>query len=167
MKTTLLLCALAANALASAPIQVQVTPATLADLQSKDPMIGLEKPADNSVTVARPVNQSIIGESTILHDGRNWTLVPKGAVLFLPDSLKARIDKQPVGSLLSWSEFLVKNHGWITTNEVSFDQAAGTVALPAERVAFWSKNDKMVIAVHQGGPISVRATDNTELASKP
>jgi len=156
MKNTLLLCALATHALGSQPVLVRVTPETLAKLQARDPMIRLVKPAQNEAKVARPLNQSIIKQSTILHDGKNWTLVPNGAVVFLPEALKSRVNVRPVGTLLPWSEFLTKNPSWITTTEVSFDQAAGNETLPAERTEFWAKQDKIVVAVHQTGPISVR-----------
>jgi hypothetical protein len=167
MKTTLFLCAMAANALASQPVLVRVTPETLAKLQQRDPMIRLVKPAQGEAKVARPENQSIIKQSTILHDGKNWTIVPNGAVVFLPEAMKPRVNSKPVGTLLPWSEFLTKNLSWITTNEVSFDQAAGNEELPAERTAFWAKQDKIVIAVHQRGPISVRiANSSTNLTQR-
>lgn len=156
MKTTLLLCTLAANAFAAQPVLVRITPDTLAKLQERDPMIRLVKPNEGEAKVARPVNQSIIKESTILHDGKNWTLVPNGAMVFIPDAMRSRVNSKPVGTLLPWNDFLAKNRNWITTNEVSFDQAAGNEEIPAERAAFWVKQDKIVIAVHQNGPISVR-----------
>jgi hypothetical protein len=155
MKTTLtLLAALATSALAGQPVLVRITPEALTKLQQGTPMTRLEKPAATT-QVARPTEQSIIKQSMILHDGKNWTLVPKGAVVFLPEAMKSRVDAKPVGRLLPFAEFLTNNRSWITTNEVSFDQAAGTEPLPAERAAFWSKQDKVVIAVHQSGPISV------------
>ena len=39
--------------------------------------------------------------------------------------------------------------------------AAGTEPLPAERAGFWAKQDKVVIAVHQNGPISVQVAPQT------
>ena len=48
-----------------------------------------------------------------------------------------------------------------TTDEVSFDQAAGNEELPAERAVSWTKHDKIVVAVHQHGPISVRVEDKS------
>ena len=54
MKTTLILCAMAANAFAAQPVLVRVTPETLAKLQQTDPMIRLEKPAQGEAKVARP-----------------------------------------------------------------------------------------------------------------
>lgn len=166
MKTMLALLASATLGTAAQPILVRVTPETLANLQKRDPMIRLEKPAANEAKVARPENQSIIKESSILHDGRNWTIVPNGAVVHLPAALKARVNARPVGTLLAWTDFLARNRGWITTTEVTFDQAAGNEAMPAERAAFLAKQDKIVVAVHQCGPISVRVTKESQTITK-
>lgn len=163
MKTALILCAaLASSAFAGSPVLVRITPEQLAKIQHSTPMTRLQKPAKGEVKVSRPTDQSIIKQSVILHDGNNWTLVPKGAVIFLPEAMKSRVDAKPVGTLLAWADFLTKNRAWITTNEVSFNQAAGTESLPVGRVAFWAKQDKAVIAVHQNGPISVRVSLETQ-----
>jgi hypothetical protein len=162
MKFTLLLCALATCAYAAQPVLVRVTPETLAKLQQRDPMIRLEKPAPGEAKVTRPGKQSIIKQSTILHDGRSWTLVPVSAVVFIPENLKTRVNVKPVGNLLPWNEFLGKNRSWITTNEVSFEQAAGSEALAVERTEFWAKQDKIVVATHNNGPISVRRVEKTQ-----
>lgn len=161
MKTTLFLCVLAANAFAATPILVRVTPQTLADLQARDPMIRLVKPEGDSAKVVRSANQSIITESTILHDGKNWTLVPKDAVVFLPEAMKSRVNIRPVGTLLPWADFLKKNQSWITTNEVTFDQAAGNEQISAAHSVPWAKQNKIVVAVHHDGPISVRVADSS------
>lgn len=161
MKTTLLLCALASSAFAGPLVLPRITSAELAKLQQTSPLATLQKPAQGAAKVSRPGDQSIIKQSMILTDGKNWTLIPKGAVIFLPEAMKDRANGKPTGTLLSWADFLAKNIAWITTNDVSFDQATGAKPLPAERVAFWATQEKIVIAVHQQGPISVRAT--TEL----
>ncbi len=156
MKTALILCALMSAAFAGSPVLVQITPEALAKLRKTSPMTSLQQPAKDEAPVTRPGEQSIIKQSSILHDGTNWTLVPRGAVIFTPSALKARVDVKPVGTLLSWADFLLKNRAWITTTDISFDQAAGNEPMPAERAAFWAKQDKLVVAVHQSGPISVR-----------
>ena len=162
MKTTLILLALASSAFAGTPVLVRVTPDTISKLQQSSPMTRLEKPAENEVTVARADGQSIIKESLILNDGNNWTLVPIGAVVYIPEAIKSRVNARPVGTLLPWTEFLTKNQSWITTNEVNFEQAAGIEPLPAARVSFWAKQDKVVVAVHQRGPISVRLANESQ-----
>ncbi len=80
--------------------------------------------------------------------------------------MKSHVDVKPVGTLLTWIDFLTKNRSWITTNDVSFNQAAGSESLPAERVAFWAKQDKVVVAVHQNGPISVRVGTENQAITK-
>jgi hypothetical protein len=166
MKTTLLLCVLAGHALAAQPVLVRITPEALAKLQQRESMIPLVKPAEGSVKVARPKEQSIIKQSTILHDGNHWTLVPNGAVVYVPVAMKSRVNAKIIGTLLPWRDFLARNPSWITTSEVSLGQAAGKESLPAERVAFWEKRDKVVIAVYQNGPISVRATETSTPITK-
>lgn len=156
MKTALILCVLANSTFAAVPILPPITPAELAKLQQDSPMTLLQSPAKGEANVRRPEDQSIIKQSVILHDGTHWTLVPKGAVIFLPAAMKSRVDVKPAGSLLSWIAFLAKNQAWITTTDVSFEQATGKKPLQPERVAFWAKHDKVVIATHQSGPISVR-----------
>ncbi len=166
MKAILILCALTASALAAPPIQKRITPETLLKYQAIDPMSRLVKPEEGKAKVIRPDNQSILKDSTILNDGRNWTLVPVGAVVFTPDSMNSRISQEPTGELLPWNEFLTANRSWISTCEVSFEQAAGKDALPLERTSFWSKLNKIVIAVHQGGPISARLKKDTNLPTQ-
>lgn len=161
MKATLVLLALAVHASAGPVVLPRITPEKLSQLQQASPMTRLEKPVEGEVKVSRPDDQSIVKNSIILHDGKNWTLVPRGAVIFLPDAMKSRVDVKPVGNLLAFADFLARNRNWITTNEVSFNQAAGSEALPAERAVFWAKQDKVVIAVHQAGPISVRVANPT------
>jgi hypothetical protein len=161
MKTKLFLCAalVTASAFAADPVLVRPTAEAIVQLQQQqgaNPMDAIQQTPEGKPAVApQKEEQSIIRQSMILHDGKNWTLVPKGAVVFLPTALKNRVDVKPVGRLLPFAEFLVHNRSWITTNEVTFDQAAGNDSLPAERVEFWAKQDKVVIATHQSGPISV------------
>lgn len=162
MKTSFLFLALATGAFAAPPVQGRITPAALAKIQQDNPIANLPKPQESTSQVARPAEQSIIKQSTILHDGTNWTLVPKGAVVFVPAARQSRMNASPVGTLLSWSEFLAKNVSWITTTSITFDQAAGNEPLPAESTAFWSKQDKVVIAVLQGGPVSVKIAEHPQ-----
>ncbi len=166
MKTALILCALATAAFAGSPVLKPVTPEAILKLQKSSPMSNLQQPAQREVAAIRPAEQSIIKESVILHDGTSWTLVPKGAVVFIPNALKNRADAKPVGTLLSWTDFLVMNRSWITTTDISFDQAAGNLPIPAERATFWAKQDKIVVAVHQSGPISVHTAAESRTLTK-
>jgi len=130
-------------------------------------MLRLVKATEADAKATAPHAQSIIEQSTILNDGTNWTLIPNGAMVYLPAAMKQRANSKPIGILLPWIDFLTKNRSWIITKEVSFDQAVGNKPLPAGCVEFWAKQDKIVIAVLQNGPISVATTElQPKLASR-
>lgn len=161
-------CVAIALATASAkPVLVRVTPETIARLQQRDPLVRLEKPTDESQRIVRPRHTSVVKESTILHDGTHWTLVPNGAVIHLPEAQRERINARPVGKLMPWPEFLARNSAWLTTREVSFDLAAGNEKIDPAVLNEWKSGDKIVIAVHQQGPIRVKlGVANPELTSR-
>jgi hypothetical protein len=127
---------------------------------SPSPVSTLAQPSAEADRVARPSKQSIINQSVILSDGTNWTLVPRGAVLHLPEAHENKIGRRPVGNLLSWKQFLATNRAWISAEEISLRQAEGVHQLDERRTAFWPKQDKIIVAVHLGGPISVVAPKN-------
>lgn len=124
---------------------------------------------DGEKNIVRPREESILAQSTILSDGTCWTLVPKGAVLHLPATHKARVDSKPLGSLLPWADFLARNFAWLGTCELSLDQAAGKQPLAAGLSDNWTKLGKVVVAVHLAGPVSVKpaapASEATPTAS--
>lgn len=157
MKAPLIvLLALSAHSLAFESITKPVTDAEMAAKQSANQHSGLASAAGApALPIPRPDKQSIINQSQILHDGVHWTLVPIGAVLFIPEILREKVSARPVGTLLPWSEFLALNPSWITTHETSFEQAAGQSPIPEASTEFWAKRNSIVVAVHQGGPISV------------
>ena len=163
MKFLLLLASLAfGTAMANPAMTDRITPEEIAARQKSSPLAALQQPAaDATSKVARAGEQSLIKQSDILHDGSNWTIVPKGAVLHVPAQMSPRVGAKPLGTLLSWNDFLTANRGWILTEEVSFDQAAGKKPLPAGRQEFWSTQTKVIVATHQGGPISVRIIEPT------
>lgn len=167
MKTSLpLLLVLAGAALAGPGMTDRVTPAEIASRQTPSPLQALQEAAPEAeAKVARATGQSLIAQSDILHDGRNWTIVPKGAVLHIPAALAPRVGARPLGTLLTWNEFLTVNRGWVFTEEVTMDQAAGERPIGASRMDFWAKNGKVIVAVHLGGPISVRKEALTPVAT--
>lgn len=159
MKTTPLIFSSALLSLAAtgAPTKDRVTGEELSArrMANASPVSTLAQPDDTAKPVSRPAQQSIINQSLILSDGTNWTLVPRGSVLHLPDTHKDKIDARPVGNLVPWKKFLTLNRAWISAEEISLRQAEGVKKLDERRTAFWPKQSKLIIAVHQGGPISV------------
>jgi hypothetical protein len=141
--------------------QTAKLPVSASDLAAKQQNLSLAvleqaPPATAEAPVIRRASeQSLISQSEILNDGKHWTLVPKGAVLHVPQARLTNVGTKPVGVLLPWIDFLTKNPAWISTHETSFEQASGEVPLPRAKTDFWEKQDRVIIAVHQGGPVSV------------
>jgi hypothetical protein len=171
MKSPLILLALAGTVAAAPQMTERITPEEIAARHKSSPMAAIPKPnaTGQKSVVARPGDQSLIEQSDVLNDGINWTLVPKGAVLHVPQPFTTRVGSKPLGTLLSWSDFLKVNRNWLFTEEVLFEQAAGKRPIPPSRTDAWNKLGKVVVAVHRGGPISVRHVPEpaTPVASTP
>ncbi len=105
----------------------------------------------------RIVAPTLVGRSTILSHGGRWTLVPKGAVLFVPAVYRGRIAEKPSGKLVPWIEFCSRNRGWIHTETVTMEQARGEAVLSEEVTETHKRLGRLVVAVLHGGPISVKA----------
>lgn len=155
-----------AAAASAAPMKDRVTGEELSARRTASPVSTLTQPSAEEERVARPSQESIINQSLILTDGTNWTLVPRGAVLHLPEAHQGKVGGRPVGNLLSWTQFVAANRSWVSAEEITLRQAEGVHELDERRTAFWPKQDKIIVAVYLGGPISVVAPSN-ETASNP
>ena len=142
---------LCAEPVVSEPITAQA----LLVKQKATSLSTLPQPGVDAPEVPRAGNQSVIARSEILHDGQHWTLIPKGAVLFVPANRIQNVGARPAGNFLQWNDFLARNPAWISTHETTFGQASGDDPIPAEKTDFWKTQDRVIVAVHQGGPISV------------
>lgn len=126
----------------------------LGQVRQQDPMskMVVSNGEDPSVS-AGP--QDLISQSDIICYRGYATLVPKHALLSAPANLKDRLMMSAGARLVSWSEFYAANRGWITTEEVNFDQAQGKQPLPEAVENRLAKSVNLVVATYLGGPISV------------
>lgn len=85
------------------------------------------------------------------------SLVPKQAVLHVPDNYASRIGIQDGVKFQTWAEFYAANRGWIVTQEVTRAQAEGREPLSDDVKKALSKCPSVVVATYQTGPISVLA----------
>lgn len=103
------------------------------------------------------VNQpeDLVSRSDILSYGGMTTLVPKKAIIRLPESLAQRVGHPDGSRIVPWAEFFAANRGWITTVEITREQARGIDPFSEEMTQSISKASTLVIATFQGGAISV------------
>lgn len=99
--------------------------------------------------------QSLLARSEVLCRGEFATLVPKQAVLCLPESHRGLTGLREGVRLISWDQFFNMNRSWIRTYEVSRNQAEGLEPLPEETVQMFQDAEQIIIATYQSGPISV------------
>lgn len=148
--------ALPGIALAVEPILVRVTADDIMRLRSQNPAADSPAETENHPPALPLAGRSLLGESTILHDGKNWTIIPNGALIHLPAGFSHRVNRKPVGNLMPWRDFAKANESWIATDEVSFEQAAGNEPLSGDKLRQLRTSEKIVVTCHQGGPISIR-----------
>lgn len=136
------------DAVSEAVLQQRVSASVKLDkvLSAKSRPVGEERPA---------VQSSLWGSSVILSDGVHFTLVPAGSILNLPEMHRHRILEKPEGSFTFWPAFLRRNAAWLAAKEVPLRMAQGD-AKPAQAVLQeTSKDGRVVVAVHRGGPITI------------
>ncbi|MFU8894400.1 MAG: hypothetical protein ACNA8L_12320 [Luteolibacter sp.] len=128
---------------------------TLRQAQAMNPLSNFKAVEGEAATkVHQP--ESIIANSDILSFNGLTTLVPKRAILAVPDAHKNRIGKHVDGhKVVTWKEFLFANRGWITTVEVTRAQAEGREALSEATTERFAKATNLIVATYSGGPISV------------
>lgn len=83
-------------------------------------------------------------------------IVPKGAVVFVPENLKPYITSTPVFALQRWSEVYRRNRDTLITIEVTLNQAAGAEKIESQKLEKAKKTGKIVISVVNGFPTSSR-----------
>ena len=111
-------------------------------------------PAPSSAVVGSDP-QDFVKSSDILCFGDAMILIPKHSVIVTPKNLAARLSATPEARLVTWSAFYPANRSWLTTVELSPEQAAGEVPIPTEMIDSLAKIGKLVVTTFKGNPISV------------
>jgi len=109
---------------------------------------------EDKTEIYRP--ESLLATSDIISFNGLTTLVPKRAILAMPDSMKDRIGRHVEGHrLVQFQEFLHANRGWVSAVEVTRAQAQGREKLPESLTERVGKSTSLIVATFNGGPISV------------
>ncbi len=103
----------------------------------------------------RPSSFSLLEMSTLIQGDGIFLIVPKGALLWCPPELGAKIVSRPSGNSVDWKVFLAQNRSWISSQEVTRDQVTGKVPLPDAQIERLRKSGVIVIATLEGGPVTV------------
>ncbi len=99
--------------------------------------------------------KDIIKDSDILCLNGAATLIPKRAVLNLPDRFAGYFKMKEGAKILTFPAFYAANRGWIMTYEVSIEQAFGKKPFDKKKMKWIKKSGRVVVATFKGGPITV------------
>lgn len=126
---------------------------TLRKFQQEDPMKSMA-PAQGEDPSRNPP-KDLISQSDIICFRGMATLVPKRAILQIPESCTERLKIAPGAKIVGWADFFAANRGWITTVEISRVQAEGKEPLAEDTLKQLTECLNLVVATYQGGPISM------------
>lgn len=136
--------------------------------RERDPITTLGPAVDAPTHEATWAAGSLVDRSEILNHQGLATLLPKGALLHLPESLAARSgigDGQ--SAVVNWADFFRRNCQWIYPLKVRLEQALGEEPIDQALLARVAKSGKVVVATYFDQPISVRPHSITVAANQP
>ena len=119
----------------------------------QDPMKKL--PPASETDPAKEAPKDLISQSDILSYDGTFTLVPKRAILAIPTELAKRTQLADATKLVGWKEFHANNRGWISTLEVTREQAEGNSPIDEEILNSFKESTTIIVATYHGGPISI------------
>lgn len=136
--------------------------------RERDPIKTLGPAVDASAHEVSWAAGSLVERSDILNHRGLATLLPKGALLHLPESLSARNGLGDGGSaVVNWPDFFRRNSQWIHPLKVRLGQALGDEPIDQALIARIAKTGKVVVAIYFDQPISVRPHSITVAAAQP
>ncbi|MBK1791572.1 hypothetical protein [Persicirhabdus sediminis] len=112
------------------------------------------KPSENKSSTRH--KRDLLAQSTILASKGTWTIVPKGAVVHVPEYLRKHVVVAPAGKLVSWAEFLKNNRRVVKSMEVQSDVANGLQPIDELVKEQMMLQRVIVVAVKNRNPIAVR-----------
>lgn len=112
-------------------------------------------PPASTLVIAGSDPQNFVKNSDILCFRDSMILIPKHSILLTPKNLAARLNATPEAQLVTWGSFYPANRSWLTTVELSPEQAAGKMPISTEAIDSLTKGGKLVVKTFKGNPISV------------
>ena len=122
--------------------------------QQADPMLTLKPAEGDDPTKTNPTPDLVASSQFLCYNGMA-TLVPKGAVLCVPEKLRTRMSFSQGARIVTWAEFYSMNQAWLSTVSVTLDQATGKLPLSDEMLKKVKSDTQVIISTCQNGPISL------------
>ena len=136
-----------------------------------DPLRALETPKlDYDPVKEQKKPADLVEQSDIISFRGKSALIPKDAIVYVPERLSDRLRMEESSQIVGWSKFYYPNRSWIRTVEVSLAQVTGEEPLAQGMQEMMERSGKIVVATYKGGPITVlpyREPEETPKAFDP
>lgn len=124
--------------------------------KGEDPIRGLGQDPEILARAKEYSQASLIDRSDALSHGGMATLLPKGSVLFVPETMVDRVSLSEGAALVDWREFYRSNSHWLLPWSIKLEQALGEEALDLGHLERLKRMGKVVVAICFDQPISIR-----------
>lgn len=154
---------------AAAPAPGQANP-TYTERTSDEALRALQnaKPAaEKTPARAAPRPYNIMAMSDFIAFDELSTLVPKGAILHIPEGFRSNVVTAPKGKLLLWKEFLTRNRARVAPLEITVEEATGAKPVDPKTLETAMRGGKILVAAIHGNPTSVARPATPPAASVP
>ena len=118
--------------------------------------------APNTVSVAPErretevvVNPTLAGTALMLNDGRQWTMLPRRAVLRFPAEVRQHIQEGKAGNLVTWEQFQNANRAWILSVPMTNAHLSGKQPITEEEKKKWAEVPQMMVSTYAGNPVAL------------
>jgi hypothetical protein len=104
--------------------------------------------------------------SDFISFGGLTTFVPKGAVMHVPERIRACMTPDVKGELVFWTAFLNRFPALVEPFEVTIQEAAGATKIKPERLAAAMRSERIIVSVIHGNPTSTNECVDKNTAPK-
>lgn len=133
----------------------RVTPEALAAQREGGVGHNFRNPIEASEHSGPPLERSPYQGSTILSFRDMHTVVPEGAVLWIPERVSDRVVADAGETrFVPWPAFLRANQAWIRPLPLTLEEARNMAPLTEEQQEGWESGGQIVIATLRGNPLA-------------
>lgn len=132
-----------------APVAAGVTDEELKRRQAAEKFGGFAAEADI------PKGWDLESNSEFIAFGGNVTILPKGAILYVPERFKANVVTKMEGNLMLWPEFVARYPGLVARVDVTMEEVSGQKPFKADRLEAERKRNLILVGTYNQNPITV------------
>lgn len=103
---------------------------------------------------------SLQGRALALTDGDRWTMLPRRAVVGIPQDVppSSRLREGRDGKLVDWATFYAANRGSLKSFAVNPGHLNGSAGIPDRTYESWKQSRVLVVTTYLNNPVSLPYT---------